>query len=54
MFLVTLYKGGNILDRQTCEIGDLLPKVATLMQDHLGEGWEHQENYAITWCRVKE
>lgn len=54
MFLVTLFKGSKILDRETCDVGNLLPKVASLMQKHLGEGWEHQENYAVTWRRVKE
>jgi len=54
MFEVTLHKGGNILDRSTCKVGNLLPEVAKLMQKHLGDGWEHQENYAISWRRVKE
>lgn len=54
MFLVTLYKGATILERDTCEVGNLLPKVAELMQKHLGDGWSYQENYAVTWRRVKE
>lgn len=54
MFLVTLYKGGNVLDRKTCEVGNLLPTIATLMQKHMGDGWQHQENYAIAWRRIKE
>lgn len=54
MFEVQLHKGSYVIDRDICEVGNLLPKVAELMQRHLGEGWEYQERYAITWQRVKE
>lgn len=56
MFEIVFYKGGHKLQTVTCDKGDLLPTMATLMQDFEAEHgkYEHQINYAIQWRRIKE
>jgi hypothetical protein len=56
MFEVKLFRGGDILLCATCDKGDLLPTIATLLQDFEATHgkYEHQRNYAIQWRRVKE
>lgn len=54
MFELKLYKGSEVIDRKTCDVGDLLPSIATLLQDNQGAGWEHQQDYAVRWVRVRE
>ena len=54
MFVVKLYKGSDIIDIEKCAIGDLLPTVASLMQRHEGDGWQHQQQYAVQWTLVNE
>lgn len=56
MFEVKLFEGSDVLVRATCDVGDLLPTMATLMQDfEASKGkYQYQRNYAIQWRRVKE
>lgn len=56
MFEVTMYRGSEVLYRDQCDQGDLLPTMATLMQRFEAEHgkYEHQRNHAIQWRRVKE
>jgi hypothetical protein len=56
MFEIRLYKAGELLFVETAEQGDLLPKIATLLQ--LFEAkygkYEHQRPYSLQWRRVRE
>lgn len=54
MFEVRIYKEGNLLTVETCDVGDLLPAIASLLQRYEGGGWQYQTNYTVRWCRVKE
>jgi hypothetical protein len=56
MFEVKLFQGSDVCATATCDKGDLLPTIATLMQDFEATrgAYEYQRNYAIQWRRVKE
>lgn len=54
MIVVTIWKGSDKLETRTCNKGELLPTIATLMQKHEGGAWEHQRGYAVSWRVVKE
>ena len=56
MFEIMMIKGGDILNRKTCDVGALLPTIAALMQEFEIEhgAYEHQRNYAVQWRRVRE
>ena len=57
MFELRLYApGGGLKLVRQCDVGDLLPTIATMLQEfEAAEGeYKYQENYAIQWRRVKE
>lgn len=56
MFEVRLYEGSYQRAMATCDVGDLLPTIATLMQEFEADKgkYAYQRTYAITWRRVKE
>ncbi len=56
MFEVKLIEGSFTRETLTCDVGDLLPTMATLMQGFEAERgkYAYQRTYAITWRRVKE
>ncbi len=56
MFEVKLYEGSYLVDTETCDVGDLLPTIATLLQAFEAEKpkYDYQRPYAIQWKRVKE
>ncbi len=56
MFELKFFQGSDTYLTARCDVGDLLPTMATLMQDFEKEigKYEYQRNYAIQWRRVKE
>lgn len=56
MFEVRLFQGSDPLYTRTCDLGDVLPTAAALMQQFESERglYEYQRTYAVTWRRVKE
>ena len=57
MFEVTLYGvGGHRLYTRKCKVGDLLPTIATILQQfEVDHGtYQYQRNYAIQWRQVSE
>jgi hypothetical protein len=56
MFELKLFRGSDVFATATCDKGDLLPTIATLMQDFEAThgNYEYQRNHAIQWRRVKE
>ena len=56
MFEVKLINSSNTMYGMECDVGDLLPTIATLLQLYESENgaYEYQRNYAIQWRRVKE
>lgn len=56
MFEVRLMRNGDTLYLLTCEKGDILPTIATLMQKFEAErgSYRYQTNYAIQWRQVRE
>lgn len=56
MFEVRLYEGSYQRAMATCDVGDLLPTIATLLQEFEADKgkYEYLRNYAIEWRRVKE
>lgn len=56
MFEVIFHCGDGRPKTRTCDVGNLLPTIATILQDFERDHgkYEHQQNYAIQWRRVKE
>lgn len=54
MFEVRLIAGSYTIDVKMCDVGQLLPTIADLMQKHEGDGWKYGSPYAVQWKRVKE
>lgn len=56
MFEVKFFEGSFLWRTTTCDIGDLLPTIATVLQEFEAykNKYEYQRNYAIQWKRVKE
>ena len=56
MFEVKFYFGSSSPKVRTCDVGDLLPTIATILQEFetVSGKYEYQRNYAIQWRRVKE
>jgi len=56
MFEVRLYEGSYCVDCQTCDVGNLLPTIATLLQAFEAKKptYDYQRPYSIQWKRIKE
>lgn len=56
MFEVRLLDGGGTLFVRHCNVGDLLPTIATLLQQFEAEHgkFSYQRPYAMQWRQVKE
>lgn len=56
MFEVILYKGSDPIYFEKCDVGDLLPTIATVLQWYEREHgkYEYQRSYAIKFRQVKE
>jgi hypothetical protein len=56
MFELRMYKAGELLFVDTVEQGDLLPKIATMLQNFEAkyDTYEHQRPYTLQWRRVRE
>lgn len=56
MFEVYMYIGSYRKITKTCDVGDLLPTIASIMQECEADEGEYiyQQNYAIAWRKVKE
>jgi hypothetical protein len=56
MFEVVFFYPGGLEKTRTCDVGDLLPTIATMLQEYeRSHGtYEYQRNYAVQWRRVRE
>jgi len=57
MFELKFYGlGGQCLYTRTCDVGDVLPTIATILQQYEADNgkYEYQRNYAIQLRRVRE
>ncbi len=56
MFEVTFFYVDGMTKIKTCDVGDLLPTIATMLQEYeRSHGkYEYQRNYAVQWRRVRE
>ena len=56
MFEVKLFEGSYIRAGRTCDVGELLPTMATLLQEFESQKgtYDYQRPYSIQWKRVKE
>ena len=57
MFELVFYGlGGQKLYTRRCDVGDILPTIAALLQDYESEHgkYEYQRNYAIQLRRIRE
>ena len=56
MFEVTFYQADGSSETRVCNVGDLLPTIATFLQEFERDygKYEYQCNYAVRWRRVKE
>lgn len=56
MFEVYMMIGSYKAYTEHCDVGDLLPTIATILQKHEADkgAYIYQQNYAIAWRRVKE
>lgn len=56
MFEIKFYIGNAAPEVRTCDMGELLPTIASILMDHERDHgkYKYQTNYTIQWRQVKE